>query len=133
MIRLHEPAYRAFCKKIIILFSLMTALFVLEPGIVVAENAAPIPSETAALPEEPGAGEPAAVQGSEGDEVIVIIPDEPIPAAPAMPEQPEVSVIDKQTELPAALPQTGGIPAAALYSLGSLVSVAGILLKRRKK
>ena len=104
-------------KKLIILFTLVIMLFVLASGVVTAENDTAATSEATVLPED--------------EDVIVIIPDEPIPGAPAMPEQPEISIIQEQTELPASLPQTGGYPATVLYSFGVLFSVAGILLKNK--
>ena len=117
MIVCGKPCGWAFGKKIIVLFTLVIMLFVVASGVVAAENDVPAISEAGVLPED--------------EDVIVIIPDEPIPGAPAMPEQSEVFVIQEQIELPDSLPQTGGYPAAVLYSFGVLFSGAGILLKNK--
>lgn len=52
------------------------------------------------------------------DEEIITLDSETIPAGDA---------------LPVSLPETGGIPAGSLYGLGSLLTAAGLFLRKKYK
>lgn len=135
MIKHFKPNSPAVCKRVFILLSCLMILFVLKPAIVTAENNASSASENTVLLKEPDSGGAAVMPGdvntNEDEDAIVIILDEPIPGAPAMTEQPEISAVQDQTQLPESLPKTGGFPTAVLYSFGAVFSIVGILLKKK--
>lgn len=107
-------------KKFFILSTILIVLFVFGSGVVTAENDAT--TEAAIVLDDEAV--------NDGEGVIVIIPDEPIPGAPAATDQPEATVTPEQAELPKELPRTGGCPATVLYGFGAFLSSAGIMLKK---
>ncbi|OJV63019.1 MAG: hypothetical protein BGO41_09955 [Clostridiales bacterium 38-18] len=73
------------------------------------------------------------------------IPTEPVPLGPAnepfnfdsfydtIQDTTEEVIIDESTPLGSALPQTGQLPPELYYGIGSIISAAGIIIKRKIK
>ncbi len=66
------------------------------------------------------------------DVVVETITEEEPPLGEATTEAEEV-IVDEGTPLGEALPQTGQLPPELYYGIGSIVTAAGVFLKRKNK